>query len=289
MAERRESTSTGEDVVFSFAMDNMERGEDGAGFINRRPTFPIGDDPRGRELDYLNAGPDNPDESYGSKNMMFRAYKGRAPLEGQEFGMPQRVGKLQKISDLRPEQFNRSVDTVALDAAKATETALLEASGFTALFPTTTITSPSPGASFSPGDVLNVEALGQHQGLQGGLQRAVMSIDGVVVDSTVLDRRDQANNQSQQWFFIYNIPPDKLLGNMEITVRSFNMANSSRAIIADDAINLPPLAEPIQGAVGTLDGRKGSATSSDTYQKLFNATGFVRTPGGDSSITVLIV
>lgn len=288
MVERREGTSTGEDVVFSFATDNIERGEDGSGFIKRRPTFPIGDNPRGRELDYQNAGPDNPEESYASKNMMFRAYKGRAPLGGQDFGIPERIGKLQKISDLRPEQFNRSVDTAALDAAKVSERASLKASNFTSLFPTTTIISPVPGASFSPGETINVQAIGTYRGNTGGLQRAIMSIDGLVVDSVVLDRRDQDNNKSQQWFFSYNVPSNRTLGNIEITVRSFTMSNSARGIIADDAFNSPPLTENIQGGAGTLDGRKTSATSSDAYQTQFAASYYVRTPGGDTSITVSI-
>jgi len=193
MVERREGTSTGADVTdFSFAADNVDRGEDGADFIKRRPTYPIGDNPRGRELDYQNATVDNPGESYASKNMMFRAYKGRAPIEGQDFGMPQRIGKLQNLNDLRPEVPNRSIDSVALDFYKEQEQNLLEDSGFESLFPTTEIIAPVPGANLTAGTTIQVHAKGTHLGLQGGLQRAILSIDGIVVDAVVLDRRDQA-------------------------------------------------------------------------------------------------
>jgi len=75
---------------------------------------------------------------------------------------------------------------------------------------------------------------------------------------------------------------------MEITVRSFNMAISNRGIVADDANNLPPKNEDIEGALGTLDGRPGSKTASDKYQPLLNSTYYVRTPGGSSSITVTV-
>lgn len=289
MSERREGTSTGSEVTdFSFAMDNMERGEDGVDFIKRRPTYPIGDNPRGREIDYVNATATNPGESYGSKNMVFRSFKGRAPLEGQDFGMPQRVGKLQKLKDLRPELPNRSVDSVALEAAKERERGILEASGFSSLFPTTTILSPAAGANVTAGTRIQIHARGIHLGLQGGLQRAVLSVDGVLTDAILINRRDQAVNQSQDWYFDYDIPAGKS-GSMEITVRSFNMANSARAFIADDAKNMPPEDEPITGALGTLDGRPGSKTASEKYQPLLDSTLYVRTPGGDATITVNVV
>jgi len=288
MVERRDGTSTGLEVTdFSFASDNVERGEDGADFIKRRPTYPIGDDPRGRELGYANATADNPEESYASKNMMFRAYKGQAPLEGQDFGMPRRIGKLDRIKDLRPELPTRSVDFVALERFKEEERRLLEDSGFEVLFPTTEIISPLPGNSFSSGTSIQIHAIGKHQGLQGGLHRAILYVDGLAVDSIVLDRRDQAVAMQQDWFFNYDIPSSKS-GNMEITVRSFNMAISNRGIVADDALNFPPRNEDVEGALGTLDGRPGSKTSSAKYQPLLDETHYVRTPGGSSSITVLI-
>ena len=94
MVEKRDSTSTeGRGLGHSWADDNVERGEDGVDFIKRRPTYPLGDDPRGREIDFEET---STDEAYVStRNPIVRAYRGRAPLEGQPFGLPKSLGSLE--------------------------------------------------------------------------------------------------------------------------------------------------------------------------------------------------
>lgn len=283
MVENRDKTDTdGRGLGFSFAADNVERGDPDVDFVKRRPTFPIGDDPRGRDLNYSD---DSGEESYGGRPI-FRAYQGKDPLEGQVFDAAVRVSALQRASDLRAELPSQSVDTAALDAVKTADRARLVATDFQALFPTTTIQVPTAGSTFSPGAQITIIA---NASTLQNMQRAVLSIDGSAVESRVLDRRDQDATNEQQWRFFYDIPPGRALGTMDITVRTFNMANAARGIIADDALNAPPLSEGIQGAQGTLDGRPGSATSSDKYQPLLDASQYLRTPGGSSTITVNIV
>lgn len=283
MAERRDKTDTsGRGLGFSFAADNVERGEPDADFIKRRLNFPFSDDPRARELDFEDTAGT---ESYAGRPIS-RAYKGNAPLEGQVFDNTVRVSALQKVSDLKAELPNQSVDTAALDAAKEVERATLVATDFQALFPTTLISSPAAGANFSPGDTISI--ISSATTLQN-MYRAVLSIDGTAVESRILDRRDQDSTRSQEWRFFYDIPLGRALGPMDITVRTFNAANASRGIIADDAVNAPPLSEGIQGALGTLDGRPGSKTSSAEYQPLLAATQYLRAPGGAVTVTVNVV
>lgn len=283
--ERREGTSTeGRGLGHSFAADNVERGDPDVDFIKRRPTYPIGDDPRGREIDFEDT---TGREAYGStRNPVFRAYHGAAPLEGQEFGMPARVGSLDTISDLRPELPTRSVDTVALDAAKEVERQALSDSEFGRLFPQVTITSPGPGATFSPGTQIEIRAIVTDL---RSITQAVLFVDNTPADRRVVDRRDQEVAREKEFIFFYDIPADRILGGMDITVRGFNISSAAQGIIADDAKNAPPLSDGTQGALGTLDGRIGQLYGTEKTAPLLDETGFLRTPEGVASITVNIV
>lgn len=285
MAETRDKTTTeGRGLSFSFAADNVVRGEPGADFEKRRPTYPLGDDPRGREIDF---GDTTGRESYGStRNQIFRAYRGSWPLEGQSFEAPARRGQLQKPSDLRPALPNRSVDTAALDAQKEIDRATLVSTGFAAIFPSTSISSPSPGATFSPGDTLAVSAPSSHI---YSLMGATLFIDGVPFVHRELDRSAQASTKNFTFVFSYPIPPDRGLGPMDVTVQVTSRTDNVMGIIADTSINNPPQADLIQGAVGTLDGRKGQSTSSTLASPLLSASGYLRKPHGRSTITVNIV
>lgn len=286
MVERREGTSPDEVSDFSFAADNVDRGEPDVDFIKRKPTYPWGDDPRGREIDYLAADAENPGESYQSKNPVFRAYKGRAPLEGQDFGAPSRVGSLQKIKDLRPELPPKSVDVAALDAAKAIERQILEDTNFTALFPNVSIELPSPGASFSPGSQLEVRATVNSL---RNITSATLIIDNHPVETKFIDRRDQDVLQRFTFTFFYNISATRPAGSMDITVRGFNINSAAQGMIADDAKNNPPKADDITLGVGTLDGRLGQSHGSQAQPPLLAPTYILRTPEGVSTISVNIV
>jgi len=282
MVEKRDSTSTeGSGLGHSWADDNVERGEDGAHFIKRKPTYPLGDDPRGREIDFEAT---DTDEAYGStRNPIVRAYRGRAPLEGQDFGAPSRVGKLDKVSDLRPGLPSLSVDTEALDALKEGQRAVLEATNFGALFPTVVIDSPAPGATFSPGGQITIKATVEDL---RSVFSATLQIDGQSVDRRTIDPRDRDSTLEKQFTFIFNIPSTRALGPMEITVRGFNIATSFQGMIADDA---PDTSPEIDQAVGTLDGRLGQSDGTQANPPLLQKTGILRTPEGVSSITVNIV
>ncbi len=282
MAEHRPKTTTeGRGLGHSWADDNVERGDPDVDFIKRRPKFPFGDDPRGREIDFTD---ETGTEAYGStRNQVFRAYRGKAPIEGQPFGMPQRKGKIvQNVRELRPELPNRGTADAVNAALQAGQVAVLSATNFSALMPTPTISSPSPGATFSPGDEITVVA---PTSALRDIHSAVLEIDGQAVDRRVLDRRDQDSTTQFDFRFIYQIPANQALGAMTVTVRAFNMETAMRGTILDDALNTTDR----QGALGTLDGRPGSATSSEDYQKLLNETGFLRSPEGVVSITVNIV
>ena len=287
MVERREGTSTdGRGLGHSWADDNVERGEEGVDFVKRRPTYPIGDNPRGREIDFES---EDVSEAYASKNQIYRAYRGRAPLEGQNFGMPARVGSLDKVKDLRPEQPSRSVDTVALEITKEKEREILRDTDFMAIFPTASIFSPIPAATFSPGAQIEIAVKGSSL---HNLTSASLFIDGVPTERRVLDRRDQetALVMEHVFRFIYTVPLDRPLGPLEITARVFNFATSLQGMVADDAINEPPQAEDIQTGIGTVDNsRKHQTTSSLSYSQQLQETGLLRTPEGVSSITVFIV
>lgn len=285
MVETRDKTTTeGRGLGFSFAADNVVRGEPGADFEKRRPTYPLGDDPRGREIDF---GDSTGRESYGStRNQVYRAYRGSWPLEGQSYETPARRGQLQKPKDLRPGLPNRSVDSAALDAQKELDRALLFSTDFAAVFPSTTISVPSPGATFSPGDTLLVQAPSSHiRSLMG----ATLFIDGQPALHRELDRSAQDSTLNFTFPFAYQIPSDRALGPMDVTVQVTSRTDNVMGIIADTSINNPPLADEIQGAVGTLDGRKGQSTSSTLASPLLSASTYLRKPHGRSSVTVNIV
>jgi len=283
MVERRESTSA-EGKDHSWADDNVERGEHGADFVKRRPTYPLGDNPRGREINYESS---EDGESYASKNKVFRAYHGKAPLEGQDFGAPARVGSLNKLSDLRPELPSRSVDTAALDAAKEIERERLIATDFAALFPTVSISEPGAGATFSPGSEITIRAPASSL---RSLTSATLYIDNVAVERRVIDRRDQGGATSYNFLFIYSVPTNRPLGAMAITVRAFNFATAFQGMIADDAINNPPQADDIQTGIGSDNNEiKSQATSSLLFSPQLEQTGILRTPEGVYSLTVNIV
>jgi len=283
MVEHRDKTTTeGRGLGHSWADDNVERGDPDVDFIKRRPNFTYGDDPRGREIDFTDT---TGEEAYGStRNQVFRAFRGKPPIEGQPFGMPARKGQIvQNIRGLRPELPNRGTADVANAALQAGQIAVLSATNFAALSPSPTISSPAPGATFSPGDKITVVA--PTTALRT-IHSAILVIDGLAVDRRVIDRRDQDSTTDFDFRFIYPIPATQALGAMSITVRAFNMESSLQGIVGDDALGTTS----IQGAVGTLDGRPaGSATSSDSYQKQFDETGFLRSPSGIVSITVNIV
>jgi len=286
MVERRSGTSAqGRGLGHSFAFENMERGEDGATFVKRRPTYPIGDNPRGREIDFQAK---DLEEAYGTYKPVFRGYRGKAPLEGQDFGMPVRIGSLDTIADIRPDLPSRSVDTTALDAAKEQERAQLESTDFFALFPEVTLSSPPPGTNFSPGQTVIVKA--EATNIQN-LTSATLIVGGRAVDRKVLDRRDQAvGNVTRIFIFQYIIPDDQALGSLDITVQVFNFASALQGMVADDALNKPPQADSIKTATGSVDGlRKHQATSSLQYSQRLEETGLLRTPQGVSSISINIV
>lgn len=285
MAERRGKTDTeGRGLGHSFAADNVERGEEGVDFIKRRPTYPIGDDPRGREIDFED------DTTDGSQSIghhpVYRAYKGQAPLEGQEFGMPERIGSLDKLKDLDPELPNRSVDFNALEAAKAIERERLAETKFQALFPSISIKNPSPGQSFSVGS--QIQIITGVTVLQG-LQSVLLFVGGDLKERRVLDRRDQSAFRSGDFTFYYTIPSNQTLGPLDITIRAFNISNALQGFVADDATNTPPNADGIDKAVGTLDGRIGQLYGSEQTAPLLEASSFLRTPDSVVSITINII
>ena len=281
--ERREGTTTeGRGLGHSFAADNVARGDADADFVKRRPTYPIGDDPRGREIDFED---ETGDESYG-RNQVFRAYRGQAPIEGQEFGMPSRVGALTKVSQLRPELFSKSVDTVVLDAQKALDRQALEDSDFGLLFPQLGVASPAPGSTFSPGSELRVEA---HATDLRGIYGATLEIDGKFVERKAVHPSERDSARDKVFVFFYQIPSNQLLGTMDITVRAFNISTSMRGFVADDAINLPPQGRDIDLAVGTLDGRIGRLGSTSKTNPQLQEGGMLRAPEAVVNFTINIV
>ncbi len=248
-------------------------------FIKRRPRYPIGDDPRGREIKFQET---DMGEAYGDKPV-FRAFRGRPPIEGQRFGAPEKRGKIiSRVKDLRPELPNRSIDAAANEAAQALQDASLLATDHQIKYPIVTLSSPAPGASFSPGDTITV--LAPASALLN-LYSATLEIDGVGVDRRIIDRRDQMTTLAYTFGFTYQIPPTQSLGSMSITVRVFNAETSFRGIIADDA----PDEDARLTGLPTLDGRPGSSTSATGYQKLFDETGIMKSPEGVVSISVNIV
>ena len=64
MVEKRDKTTTeGRGLGHSWADDNVARGDPDVDFIKRRPKFPFGDNPRGREIDFTDT---TGDEAYAS-------------------------------------------------------------------------------------------------------------------------------------------------------------------------------------------------------------------------------
>ena len=171
---------------------------------------------------------------------------------------------------------------MALDALKEGQRAILSATNFGAIFPTVVIDSPAPGATFSSGGQITIKATVTDL---RSVFSATLEVDGQAVDRRTLDPRDRDSTTSHQFIFIYNIPSTRPLGAMPITVRGFNIASSSQAMIADDA---PDTSPEINQAVGTLDGRLGQSDGTQAIAPRLDETGLVRTPEGVSSITVNI-
>jgi hypothetical protein len=121
------------------------------------------------------------------------------------------------------------------------------------------------------------------------LMGATLFIDGQPVLHRELDRSAQDSTLNFTFPFAYQIPADRPLGPMDVTVKVTSRTDNIMGIIADTSINNPPMADEIQGAVGTLDGRKGQSTSSTLASPLLSASGYLRQPHGRSTITVNIV
>lgn len=280
--ERREGTDTeGRGLGHSFAADNVERGTaEGNQFIKRRPTYPIGDNPRGREIDWSQQ--DSPDQ-IGS---IFRAYKGLVPIEGQDPLNPKRVIRVGSIKDLRPEAPPRSIDSAAIEAAQEAERSLLLSTNYQALFPIATITEPSPGASLSRGTRVTVRVTAQDI---RAIYSCTLFVDGSPVDRRNLDRRDQDHIRTAEFIFLYDIPANRSLGTMSIEARVFDIETSAQGIILDDAIN--NFEGQFTGAVGSQDGRIGrtGSTSKTNPQLDIDPSQYLRTPEGISIINVNIV
>jgi hypothetical protein len=281
MVEHREKVDTeGRGLGHSWADDNVVRGEPGVDFEKRRVKFPFGDDPRGREIDFEDT---TGAESYGStRNPVVRAFRGKAPLEGQNYESPSRVAGLQRVTSLRPELPSKTTADAANAALQESQRHQLRTTNFQALFPSVSISSPAPGTTFAPGSEITIIAPATDM---YSLFSATLEIDNQGVDRRVIDRRDQGSTPSFDFRFIYTVSPTRVLGPMTITVRAFNFTVAAQGIIADDALSTTN----IRSGIGTLDGSPGSSTSAADYQKLFNETGFLRTPEGVSSITVNIV
>jgi hypothetical protein len=282
MVERREGTNTdGRGLGHSFAADNVERGTaEGNQFTKRRPTYPIGDNPRGREIDWE----DQDNES--QRGDIFRAYKGLVPIEGQDPFAPKRVIRVGSTKELRPTSPSRSTDGAANAAAQEAQRAQLMSTDFGALFPSATITIPAPGASVTRGTTVAVNVTGSHI---ISVMSATLFVDGQPVDRIALDRSAQQSTPNAEFTFRYHIPADRALGAMAIEARVYSIEVSAQGVIADDAIN--EFDTQFQGGVSTLDGRLGQAGStSQTSPKLDqDPSMFLRTPEGVSSISVNVI
>lgn len=280
--ERRDSTDTdGRGLGHSFAADNVERGTaEGNQFTKRRPTYPIGDNPRGREIEW-----DNQDSDVQIGDI-FRSYRGLVPIEGQDPFAPKRVIRVGSTKELRPTSPSRSTDTAANSAAQEAQRAQLMSTDFAALFPSATITVPAPGASVSRGTVIAINVTGTHM---ISVMSATLFIDGQPVDRIALDRSAQQSTPSAEFTFRYHVPADRALGTMSIEARVYSIEVSAQGVIADDAIN--EFDTQFRGGVSTLDGRLGQAGStSQTSPKLDqDPSMFLRTPEGVSSISVNVI
>ena len=279
--ERRESTDTdGRGLGHSFADDNVVRGTaEGNQFIKRRPTYPLGDNPRGREIDW------NEQDSPSQKGDIFRAYKGLVPIEGQDPLAPKRVIRIGSIKELRPEAPSKSIDFAANAAAQEAERAILLATDFQALFPIATITEPSPGASIPRGTRITVRVTAQDI---RAIYSCTLFVDSSPVDRRSLDRRDQDHIRSAEFIFLYDVPSDRAPGSMDIMARVFDIESAVQGVILDDAIN--DFEGQFRGAVGSQDGRIGrlGSTSKTNPQLTVDPQQYLRTPEGISTITVNI-
>jgi hypothetical protein len=282
MVERREGTNTdGRGLGHSFAADNVERGTaEGNQFTKRRPTFPIGDNPRGREIDWENQ---DSDAQIGD---IYRSYKGLVPIEGQDPFAPKRVIRVGSTKELRPTSPSRSIDSAANASAQAAQRSQLMSTDFQALFPSATITVPAPGASVTRGTTVSINVTGSHI---VSVMSATLFVDGKPVDRIALDRSAQQSTPTAEFTFRYHIPADRALGAMAVEARVYSIEVSAQGVIADDAIN--EFDTQFQGGVSTLDGRLGQAGStSQTSPKLDqDPSMFLRTPEGVSSISVNVI
>lgn len=280
--ERRDSTDTdGRGLGHSFAADNVDRGTaDGNQFIKRRPTYPLGDNPRGREIDW------NEQDSDSQVGSIFRAYKGLVPIEGQDPLNPKRVIRVGSVKELRPESPPRSIDSAAIEAAQEVQRAALVATNFQALFPTSTITEPSPGASVSQGSTITVRVTGTSL---MSVSSCTLFVDGQPVDRRNLSRSEQGISSNVEFIFLYAIPSSRALGSMSIEARVFSIETSAQGVIADTAIN--EYDGQFQGAVGSQDGRIGrtGSTSQTNPQLEIDPSQYLRTPEGISIISVNVV
>jgi len=279
MVERRDKTDTdGRGLGHSFAADNVERGTaEGNQFTKRRPTYPLGDNPRGREIDW------NEQERPDQKGDIFRSYKGLVPIEGQDPLNPVRVIRVGSIKDLRPEAPPRSIDAAAIEAAQILEREQLVASDFQALFPTSRILEPAPGVSVSRGSQITIRV--EATALQS-IMSCTLYVSGTAVDRRNLPRGEQGITKATVFTFLYNIPSDQALGSMSIEARVFNLETSAQGVILDDAIN--DFEGQFRGGVSSQDGRIGrlGSTSATNPQLEIDPSQYLRTPEGISTISV---
>jgi len=274
MVERRDGTTTeGRGLGHSFATDNVDRADPGCRFIKRRPTYPWGDNPRGREINWVM-----------QPHKIYRSYRGLVPIEGQTFDNPVRFIRVGQTRTLRPELPHREPDFVALDIYKGQERSALKASDFNILFPSVTISSPTPGATFSRGSIIKIVAPAtDFRGLFG----STLEVDHKGVDRHQFDRRDQENIKQFTFTYFYTIPPNRHPGPMTITVVVFNIESQNRGIIEMGQLTTTPGRDK---ALGTTDGTiLTQAHATHKTAMLLGKTGFLRTPEGTSSITVNIV
>ncbi len=280
--EHREGTDTGgRGLGHSFAADNVERGTaEGNQFIKRRPTYPLGDNPRGREIRW------NDQEAPDQKGDIFRAYQGLVPIEGQDPLNPKRVIRVGSVKELRPETPSRNIDEAAIAAAQNQQRSALVSSDFQALFPTATVTEPAPGASVSRGSRITVRVTGSHI---LSVMGATLFIDGSPVERKALDRSAQGSTPSAEFIFLYDIPANRAVGTMSIEARVFSIETSPEGPILDTAQN--DFEGQFRGAVGSQDGRIGQlgGTSQTAPQLEVYPNQYLRTPEGISTIDVNVI
>lgn len=280
--EHREGTDTeGRGLGHSFAADNVDRGDPNLNqFVKRRLTYPLGDNPRGREIDW------NAQEDPSQIGDIFRVYKGLVPIVGQDPFDPKRVIRVGSIKELRPALPSRTVDSAALDAAKESMRAQLSATDFGALFPSATVIEPAPGASVSRGSKITIRVTGTHI---LSVISCTLYIDGKPVDRRELPRSEQGSTPNTTFIFIYDVPADRPLGTMSIEGRVFSIESAVQGPILSTAENDFP--GQFRGAVGSQDGRLGQlGGTSQTSPQLKVATNqFLRTPEGISAIDVNVI